>query len=253
MWLNKTDNAPNGMRNKDSSRPRSMQAQRRMTATIVVLFASMRRETWFCCRVRTCVYVRSVRHSWTNVRFAIPRSHKLSSCFFRETMTAAPIANYTGGVEIEGKLYYGLDAEIALKQQAKFDYDLERRLREWIEETLGEKLSDDDLGNALKSGIVLCNLINKIKPGSIKKINRPKGKKAAALMEMGLCLLLLLHCALSHGVFFFRKYQTIFERLLAIGIARIVSFYVDRLVQSSRFDRGIAQSGSFGSIHSNIA
>ncbi len=85
-----------------------------------------------------------------------------------------------GGVEINGKMYFGLDAEIQLKNQANFDYKLERSLRQWIEGVLNEQLKGDDLGEALKDGSVLCRLANVIKPGSIKKINT----KQVALMSM---------------------------------------------------------------------
>jgi hypothetical protein len=90
------------------------------------------------------------------------------------------IVNKTGGVVIEGQTYYGLDAETALKQAAKFDFSLERKLWQWIEASLDEKLKGDDLGAVLKDGTVLCRLINRIKPNSIKKINQ----RDIALMKM---------------------------------------------------------------------
>ena len=84
-------------------------------------------------------------------------------------MTTPAIANYTGGVEIEGKLYYGMDAESMLKMQAKFDYKLEKELWAWIEACLGETLRDGkDLGDVLRSGTVLCRLANRIEPGAVK-------------------------------------------------------------------------------------
>jgi len=50
----------------------------------------------------------------------------------------------------------------------------------WIEEVLGEKLNGA-FEDVLKDGIVLCKLINKIAPDSVKKIQQ-KGT-AFQLME----------------------------------------------------------------------
>lgn len=44
-------------------------------------------------------------------------------------------------------------------------------LRAWIETTLGEKIQGS-LIEALKDGQVLCRLINKIAPNTVKKINK---------------------------------------------------------------------------------
>ena len=46
--------------------------------------------------------------------------------------------------------------------------------RAWIEAVLGEPLGDETLHVILKSGVVLCNLINALKPGSIKNISTKK-------------------------------------------------------------------------------
>lgn len=40
----------------------------------------------------------------------------------------------------------------------------------WIEAVTGEKLPNKDYEDVLKDGVVLCNLINKLAPGSVKKI-----------------------------------------------------------------------------------
>lgn len=45
-------------------------------------------------------------------------------------------------------------------------------IREWISSTLGDEWNmEGNLAQSLKSGVVLCNLMNKIHPGSIKTIN----------------------------------------------------------------------------------
>lgn len=40
----------------------------------------------------------------------------------------------------------------------------------WIENVLGEKLPPGNYEDILKDGVVLCKLINKLAPGSVKKI-----------------------------------------------------------------------------------
>ncbi|XP_028257988.1 LIM domain only protein 7-like isoform X2 [Parambassis ranga] len=42
----------------------------------------------------------------------------------------------------------------------------------WIEEVTGKSFSCDDFRAALENGLLLCNLINQLKPGIIKRVNR---------------------------------------------------------------------------------
>lgn len=51
----------------------------------------------------------------------------------------------------------------------------------WISAVLGEKLPNGAIEDVLKDGVVLCNLANKLTPGSVKKI-QAKGT-AFQLME----------------------------------------------------------------------
>lgn len=48
--------------------------------------------------------------------------------------------------------------------------DQEKEILDWIEAVTGEKLPNAPYEDVLKDGIVLCNLINKIAPGSVNKI-----------------------------------------------------------------------------------
>lgn len=47
----------------------------------------------------------------------------------------------------------------------------EKELVQWIESVLGKSLESESLGDALKTGVVLCEVLNAIKPGTIRKIN----------------------------------------------------------------------------------
>lgn len=68
---------------------------------------------------------------------------------------------------------YGLSAEVKNKIALKYDPQIEEDLRNWIEEVTGLSIGANfQLG--LKDGIILCELINKLQPGSVKKINQSK-------------------------------------------------------------------------------
>jgi len=68
---------------------------------------------------------------------------------------------------------YGLSAELKRKQDAKYDHGLEGATREWMESVLGKKLKGS-FHEALKSGVQVCRLINKLYPKTIKKISKSK-------------------------------------------------------------------------------
>merc|ERR1712066_250890 len=59
--------------------------------------------------------------------------------------------------------------------------DQEKEVMQWIEAVMGEPLPAGDFADVLKDGVLLCKLINKIQPGSVKKF-KEKGP-AFMLME----------------------------------------------------------------------
>ena len=65
---------------------------------------------------------------------------------------------------------YGLTAEVNKKIAGQYDKNLEAELRRWISSTIGEPV-EGDFQEALKSGVILCKLANKLAPGSVKRIN----------------------------------------------------------------------------------
>ncbi|XP_069653491.1 calponin-1 isoform X3 [Haliaeetus albicilla] len=67
---------------------------------------------------------------------------------------------------------YGLSAEVKNKLAQKYDPQRERELRAWIEATTGRRIGDSFM-DGLKDGVILCELINKLQPGSVQKVNEP--------------------------------------------------------------------------------
>ncbi|EDV25252.1 uncharacterized protein TRIADDRAFT_57010 [Trichoplax adhaerens] len=56
----------------------------------------------------------------------------------------------------------------------QYDPEQEEYIRKWIEDVIGESLPNGKFSVVLKDGVILCNLINKLSPGSITKINNTK-------------------------------------------------------------------------------
>jgi len=81
---------------------------------------------------------------------------------------------------------FGMTAELANKKAAKFDVDLANEALGWIVDVLhtgnkadqadkiGMVSTQKDVQSPLKDGVVLCHLINVIRPGSVSRINDSK-------------------------------------------------------------------------------
>ncbi|XP_042353660.1 calponin-2 [Plectropomus leopardus] len=65
---------------------------------------------------------------------------------------------------------YGLSAEVKNKIAQKYDTQKEEELRIWIEDITGVSIGPD-FQKGLKNGVILCDLINKLAPGSVKRVN----------------------------------------------------------------------------------
>jgi len=64
-----------------------------------------------------------------------------------------------------------LDADIKRKLETKYDAAVAEKVKLWLEELTGTSLEGETLQEGIKSGVVLCNALNKIKPGSVKTVN----------------------------------------------------------------------------------
>lgn len=79
---------------------------------------------------------------------------------------------------------YGLSRECQMKAQAKFNLPRAIDAIKWVEGVLDRDLVPPkpeegfrdqlDVAAVLKDGIALCDLINKLEPGTVKKINETK-------------------------------------------------------------------------------
>ena len=45
----------------------------------------------------------------------------------------------------------------------------EKEILDWIQAVMGEPLPEGDFAEVLKNGVILCKLMNKIQPDSVKK------------------------------------------------------------------------------------
>lgn len=69
---------------------------------------------------------------------------------------------------------YGLDAELQRKATLKYDPVREQKAAQWLESMSGISQGDASFQEWLKSGVVLCEAINRIQPGAVRKINKGK-------------------------------------------------------------------------------
>lgn len=70
------------------------------------------------------------------------------------------------------KYEYGMDAEIQRKLASKYSPQRAQEVMNWIGAVIGENgLGRSDIHVALKDGVRLCKLVNKIKAGSVRSIN----------------------------------------------------------------------------------
>ena len=105
-----------------------------------------------------------------------------------------------------GEVLYGLDKELAEKAALKYDPQAEHACRMWIEAVTGDKLGESSLQEELKSGVVLCHLVNAIKPGLLPAKAPSTSKMPFKQMEN---ISLYLDACTKLGVPSFSSFQTV--------------------------------------------
>ncbi|XP_051982488.1 calponin-1-like [Xyrauchen texanus] len=66
---------------------------------------------------------------------------------------------------------FGLSADVRNKLVQKYDPQMEEDLRMWIYEVTGRVVPENFM-EGLKDGVILCELINKLQPRSVPKVNQ---------------------------------------------------------------------------------
>ncbi len=67
--------------------------------------------------------------------------------------------------------HYGIQAHVAAKTASKRSPGLEKAVLEWVFSVIEEPLPEGaGYEETLKDGVVLCKLVNKVKPGAIDKV-----------------------------------------------------------------------------------
>jgi hypothetical protein len=66
----------------------------------------------------------------------------------------------------------GMYADLQKRRLEQYDTALEARVRQWIEAVLGSPIKGATFREGLMDGVVVCELVNKLVPGAIKKIHR---------------------------------------------------------------------------------
>jgi len=77
----------------------------------------------------------------------------------------------------------GFAAEAQRKINSKYSDELAAECLEWVKEITGEPINTsgdmDNFFEVLKDGVILCKLVNSIKPGSVKKLTKVKWLSSA--------------------------------------------------------------------------
>lgn len=89
----------------------------------------------------------------------------------RSSLVEAPRSSWRPSVQADdAPPIYGLDAELKAKAEANYDTAAEYEASQWVQDITGVQVVGE-FGEALRTGQVLCQLVNCIKPGTIAKIN----------------------------------------------------------------------------------
>lgn len=126
---------------------------------------------------------------------------------------------------------FGYTAELKDKQDAKYSVEREREAKAWLQAVVGESFPSGTFHEALKDGVYLCKLVNKLRPGSVKKINT--GKMAFKMMEN---IGNFLEAAYAYGLPKSDGFQTV-DLYEAANMAQVVNALhaLGRQAQKNRF------------------
>ncbi|CAF4292137.1 unnamed protein product, partial [Rotaria sp. Silwood2] len=115
---------------------------------------------------------------------------------------------------------------------AKRDPNLDREAQEWIEAVIGEKFPSGSYEDALKDGVILCKLMNRLQPGAI-----PKFATSGGAFKLRENISLFQNAARAYGLGDAELFQTIdlFEKHNIPQVTQCV-FALGRNAQKKRFN-----------------
>ncbi|CAF0894405.1 unnamed protein product [Rotaria sp. Silwood1] len=127
---------------------------------------------------------------------------------------------------------YGSLAANQRKIAAKRDPNLDREAQEWVEAVIGEKFPSDPYEDALKDGVILCKLMNKLQPGAI-----PKYATTGGAFKLRENISLFQNAARAYGLGETELFQTIdlFEKRNIPQVTQCI-FALGRNAQKRKFN-----------------
>ncbi|UJR10606.1 hypothetical protein I4U23_014803 [Adineta vaga] len=127
---------------------------------------------------------------------------------------------------------YGMDIALNRKIAAKRDPNLDREAQEWVEAVIGEKFPSGSYEDALKDGVILCKLINKLQPGAI-----PKYATSGGAFKLRENISLFQNAARAYGLGDSELFQTIdlFEKHNIPQVTQCI-FALGRNAQKKKFN-----------------
>ncbi|CAF1180453.1 unnamed protein product [Rotaria sordida] len=127
---------------------------------------------------------------------------------------------------------YGSLAANQAKIAAKRDPNLDRGVQEWVEAIIGEKFPSGPYEDALKDGVILCKLMNKLQPGAI-----PKFAASGGSFKLRENISLFQNAARAYGLSDAELFQTIdlFEKHNIPQVTQCI-FALGRTAQKKKFN-----------------
>ena len=102
-----------------------------------------------------------------------PRSSSAPSTAASNTPSLSPqSSNPSISVEATKIDVTKLEDDVRIKAEFKFNVEHADNVLKWIEDVLGISIQDRDFHNALKSGEILCDLVNRISPKAVPVTHR---------------------------------------------------------------------------------
>ncbi|CAF1109256.1 unnamed protein product [Rotaria sordida] len=130
---------------------------------------------------------------------------------------------------------YGTLASNLMKIATKRDPELDKEAQEWIESVIGEKFPNRSYEDALRDGIILCKLMNKLQPNAI-----PKFTTASTGFKLRENISLFQNAARAYGLLDLDLFQTVdlYEKRNIAQVTHCI-FALSRQAQKKNFNGSV--------------